>query len=145
MNRTAALMIAVIACTVLAAGSVQASGAPKPVRVKSGYFEGKNGNLALGAIVRESRRRIFVEFKAILRCPDGSTELDTAIDKSSRISRRGGFRARGPDGDPRLAPSVMDVRGRFVSPRRARGTFRLYNPANGCDSGQIAFRLRYQR
>jgi len=140
---------ALAAVSAVASVSVAVAATPKPVKVRSGLFSGKNPDgLSLTALVRDNHRTVLFEFKANLTCPPGvnpGVSIDTAIDRRSRIGRRGGFIARGPDDDPRGPfKSVMRISGRFTSPTRARGTYRLLDRATGCDSGVIPFRLRYE-
>jgi len=149
MKRGIAPLIAALVAGAVASVPVGLAATPKPVKVRSGLFSGKNPDgLSLTALVRDNHRTVLFEFKANLTCPPGVKPLvsiDTAIDRRSRIGRRGGFIARGPDEDLRGPfKSTMRISGRFTTPTRARGTYRLLDRATGCDSGVIPFRLRYE-
>jgi hypothetical protein len=96
-----------------------------------GYPDGSHGTVAI-EMTRGGRRIKHFEITWLAACDNGFTALAQGTRAVGSLSRRGGFRGRDTyfsdrgnlAGTPYTATISDRLRGRFVSRRRAKGSFR---------------------
>ena len=133
MRRAISLVVPVVSLAALCAAPVIA--AVEPGEIRPGPYRGES----------EQGKKIGfqLEFNRPGKHPAVISMLVRAracgryrIDARAPVDERSYFEAR--DGS-------VDLYGHFVTPRRARGEFFIYDPASGCDTGAVSIHFKARR